>query len=408
MKILHTADWHLGKKLNDYSRVPEQIEVLTEVCQIADDHDVDIVLIAGDLFDTFNPGADAIELFYKTLHKLAKNGKRAVIAIAGNHDSADRIEAPDPLARECGIFLSGRPKTQINACSLDCGLEITNSAPGFIELKLPNYSYPLRLILAPYANEQNMRQFLGTENREEELRRLLEQNWQQLANQWCDEKGVNILMAHLYFMQEGAVVTEEHEDEEKPILHIGGAQAIYTSNIPKQIQYVALGHLHRFQIVDKNPCPVVYSSSPLSYSFSEAGQQKFVVILEAQPQLPVKIQAVKLTSGKKLVRKRFEDVQEAVAWLNDNPYTFIELTLVSDTYIDAKTKKSLYQAHDGIVNIIPEIKGQTINKEEGPAKIDLNKNIQELFKDYFISKRGQEPNEQILTLLNEIIEKEAE
>jgi exonuclease SbcD len=90
MRILHTADWHLGKKLNDFTRIDEQRHVLEELCDIAQREKVDAVVIAGDLFDTFNPPNEAIELLYKTVHKLANNGKVPVIAIAGNHDSADR------------------------------------------------------------------------------------------------------------------------------------------------------------------------------------------------------------------------------------------------------------------------------------------------------------------------------
>lgn len=101
MKILHTADWHLGKRLDNFNRLEEQIAVLKEICQIADDQAVDAVIIAGDIFDTFNPPVEAIELLYKTLKRLTKKSKRPVIAIAGNHDSPSRIDSPDPLAREC-------------------------------------------------------------------------------------------------------------------------------------------------------------------------------------------------------------------------------------------------------------------------------------------------------------------
>ena len=99
MKILHTADWHLGKKLETIPRIEEQKTVLEEICEIADREAVHAVLVAGDLFDTFNPSSEAEELLYKTLKRLSKNGRRAVIAIAGNHDSPKHIEAPDPLAR---------------------------------------------------------------------------------------------------------------------------------------------------------------------------------------------------------------------------------------------------------------------------------------------------------------------
>ncbi|MDN5203516.1 exonuclease SbcCD subunit D [Fulvivirgaceae bacterium BMA10] len=405
MKILHTADWHLGKRLNDYTRIEEQKEVLNEICDIADKESVDVILVAGDLYDNFNPGNDAIELFYQTMHRLAKNGERAVIAIAGNHDSPDRIEAPDPLARACGIVFLGRPQTEIKCFELETGLKISKSAPGFIELKLPEVNYPLRLLLTPYANETSLKKFLGEEDKEEALRSLLKQSWQQHADNYCDDQGVNILMAHLYFMQKDGEAPEEPDDE-KPILHLGGAQAIFSEDIPEQMQYVALGHLHRYQTVAEEPCPMLYSSSPLGYSFSEANQQKFVVIIEAEPKKKVQLKKVSLNAGRKLVRKRFEEVDQALNWLQDNPKTFVELTLVSNTFIDAKTKKALYQAHDGIVSIIPEISGDNTASNEGTSKIDLNKDVRELFKDYFQHRKGQEPNDQLLALLNEVLDTE--
>ena len=200
MKILHTADWHLGKRLDSISRMEEQREVLAEICEIAEREKVDAVLIAGDLFDTFNPATDAVDLFYKTLKKLTNGGKRPVIAIAGNHDSPDRIEAPDPLARECGIIFAGYPQTEISPFELETGVKITKSAPGFIEISLAQYDYPLRLLLTPYANEYRMKTFLGTEDRDEELRTLLSEEWNKTTKKYCDKKGVNILMTHLFVM----------------------------------------------------------------------------------------------------------------------------------------------------------------------------------------------------------------
>jgi exonuclease SbcD len=105
LRILHTADWHLGKKLDHFSRLEEQKLVMAEICDIADAQNVDVVIVAGDLFDTFNPPAEAQDLFYKTLFRLTNNGKRAVVAIAGNHDMPERVEAPNPLAEMNGIIL---------------------------------------------------------------------------------------------------------------------------------------------------------------------------------------------------------------------------------------------------------------------------------------------------------------
>lgn len=98
MKILHTSDWHLGKRLNDRERAGEQVAVMDEIVRVADEEAADAVIVAGDLFDTFNPPVEAIELLYRTLHRLARGGQRLVVAIAGNHDSPD----PGGFARRAG------------------------------------------------------------------------------------------------------------------------------------------------------------------------------------------------------------------------------------------------------------------------------------------------------------------
>lgn len=257
MKLLHTSDWHLGKHLNNYERHREQQAVLQEICDIADRERVDAVIVAGDLFDGFNPPIESVDLFYKTLKRLANNGKRAVIAIAGNHDSPDRIEAPDPLARECGILFVGYPHTATPSFELETGLNVSQTDKGFVELRLPDCQEPLRLLLTPYANELRLKTYLGntptdsdadkassatTEAATEEaLRGVLQQHWTALANRYCDNKGVNVLVTHLFVAKQGDDLPEEPEDE-RPILHVGGAQVVYTDSIPRQIQYTALGH----------------------------------------------------------------------------------------------------------------------------------------------------------------------
>lgn len=406
MKILHTADWHIGKRLERFSRLEEQKAVLQEICEIADREAVDAVVIAGDLFDTFNPPTEAVELFYKILKRLSGNGKRAVVAIAGNHDSPDRIEAPDPLARECGIILAGYPNSVVAPFSLESGLAVARSEEGFLELKLPGNKMPLRILLTPYANENRLKTCLGfNDDAEEELRTLLQLKWQELAKKYCDKKGVNLLVAHLFMMKKGETPPEEPEDE-KPILHVGGAQAVYTENVPKQIQYAALGHLHRKQLLGEKPCPVYYSSSPLSYSMSEAEQEKYVIIIEAEAGKKAAHRAVQLTKGKKLLRAAFESVDAAAAWLEAHPDTLVEITLTTEFFLTAEERKRLNDAHGGIVAIIPLVKSAEREKAGAKAEIDLNKKMEELFSDYFHYKYEQPPNEEILRLFREIVAEE--
>lgn len=400
MKILHTADWHLGKRLEKFSRMDEQREVLEEIIQIAEDNDVDGVLIAGDLFDNFNPSTEAVQLFYRSLKRLSNNGKRVVVAIAGNHDSPDRIEAPDPLARECGILFAGYPDSIITVGELESGISILRSEAGFLELKLPKHEATLRIIITPYANEYRLKTFLGVDGTDNELRNVLETRWKELADKYCDNEGVNILLAHLFMMKKGSTPPEEPEDE-KPILHVGGAQAIYSENIPEQIQYVALGHLHRYQVIDNKPCPLIYCSSPLSYSFAEAEQQKFVVLLEIEPAKEVQYSKISLTKGKKLQRKRFEDIDEAVSWLQANADSLVELTMATDQYMRSDDRKRLLQAHGGIVTLIPELTNSAAL--ESPAQsLDLNQSVEDLFKQYFQHRHGVEVNDELLNLFKEV------
>jgi exonuclease SbcD len=406
MKILHTADWHIGKKLDQYSRLEEQRLVLAEICEIAENENVDAVVVAGDLFDNFNPSSEATELLYTTLHRLSANGSRAVIAIAGNHDSPERIQVPDALARVCGIIFVGFPNTEVHKFCTQEKVEVTKTDKGFIELQLPNSPVPLRIIHTPYANEQRLKTFLGIENTEDALREHLQNHWQGIAEKYMDDKGFNLLITHLYVMKKGDPDPEEEPEDERPILHVGGAQAIYTENFPKQVHYVALGHLHRYRSVDQNP-PVVYSSSPLAYSFSEANQDKQVVLLEAAAGSLVKYTPIELKQGKKLRRGKFESIDEAIGWLQQYTDDLVELTIVSDNYLEASDKKRLTEAHSGLIQIIPQIR--RINEETESKAIDLSLSVEKLFGEYFKSKnKGQEPSEGLMDVLREVLGAEEE
>ena len=405
MKLLHTSDWHLGKRLDDFSRMDEQQAVLQEITEIAEREQADAVLVAGDLFDTFNPPTEAVDLLYKTLKRLTNNGRRAVIAIAGNHDSPDRIEAPDPLARECGIIFAGYPNSRVAPFELESGLKVLRGEEGFLELQLPEATIPLRILFTPYANEYRLKTYLARENSEEELRAVLQTKWQNLAEQYCNGKGVNVLVSHLFMVKKGGEMPEEPE-EEKPILHVGGAQAVYTENIPPQVQYTALGHLHRMHCVDDQPAPVYYSGSPLSYSFAEANQKKYVLMADVEPGETAKVREIELTQGKPLLRKRTEGLEEALQWLSKHQEALVELTLVTETFLTAMERRKLNAAHAGIVSIIPEVTNTESLTGSRQKQIDLSRSMEELFSDYFKHEKGQEPNEELMKLFAELLAEE--
>ena len=402
MKILHTADWHLGKKLDRFSRIEEQRAVMGEIVQIADAQKVDVVIIAGDLFDNFTPNTDAIELFYKTVKQLSLGGRRPVVAISGNHDAPKLIDAPDPLARECGIFLIGQPFALVTPIETQ-DFKITHSSAGFIELQLASFPYPLRIIHTAYANEPRLREELEGD-KQLAINQFLSDKWQALAQEYCDPKGVNILTAHLFMNLKNGELLEEPEGE-RPI-RIGNADMIYTNAIPLQMQYTALGHLHGFKNIGTEEKPIVYASSPLCYSFSEAGEQKYVAIIEAEPNKTVHLSKIPLTQGKPLVRKQFASIEAATSWLKENPNTWVELTLELKEYLRAEDRKRLYNTHEGIVFLIPKLLLDTEHNPSAELSMqDINfENITPLFESYFKYKNGGiAPNQEILNLFNEAI-----
>ncbi len=406
MKILHTSDWHLGKRLGTFSRLPEQREVINEILDICGREEPDLILVAGDLFDAFNPPNEAVELLYSGLKRLTRGGSCPVIALAGNHDSPERIEAPDPLARECGIFFLGYPDSLAESLVLESGVTAIFPAAGILELNIPGVSFPVRIIYAPYANESRLRRYLGNSDREEALRNILQERWLKLAESVCDEKGVNLFTGHFFISRRGELFQEEPEGE-RPILYPGGLELIYTDNLPPGIQYAALGHLHRPQEVALDPFPVCYSGSPLAYSLSEAEQDKKVVLIDAEPGNRAAINFLPLKSGRRILRRTFSSPGEVKSWLSRNMDCFVEITLKTDDYISSGVKREFHEIHDGILALIP-----LVNKsgEDGGSgrHVDLGRSVEELFIDYFREQnRGTPPGEELLALFKEITDREA-
>ena len=176
------------------------------------------------------------------------------------------------------------------------------------------------------------------------------------------------------------------------------------------MQYVALGHLHRYHRVDTKPCPIVYSSSPLSYSFAEANQKKQVVLIDLEPGKPAIYSPIELTKGFGLLRGEFSELEEAVNWLRENQDKYVELTIQTNTFLDAQLRKTLAVEHDKIVNIIPKLILDKDATEEDKSKlltIDETQDLTSLFIEYFKYSNGDKiPSESLMNLFKEVINKE--
>ncbi|MBO4744152.1 MAG: exonuclease subunit SbcD [Bacteroidales bacterium] len=402
MRLLHTSDWHLGKKLNNFDRLEEQRNVMREIVSIADEQNVDMVVVAGDLFDTYNPSSDAQQLLYQTLYELSHDGQRPVIAIAGNHDSPDRVESPEVLAQVSGIFMFGYPNSMHGNAYIHKKFHINQKAQGFMEIQIPGCMAPIRILHTPFTNQERLQAYLGVTEDEEQkaLRNQLQKMWQKMADMYCDNAGVNILVAH-QFVINNENDTEVKEPDDENAVNVGGTSAIFSYNIPRQIQYTALGHLHQCKKVGDNN--IWYSGSPLEYSFAETNQDKFVLVSDIEPNKEPSVNKILLKSGCKLKRMNFNNILDATNWLVQNRNCWVELTIVSDNYLSHSDKQMLYDASDKIVAIIPQVNTTSDTLSAGSLISSIRTNRTALFKSYFTKIKGGEPDQSLIDLFKEII-----
>ena len=281
MRFLHTADWHVGKTLKGRSRLAEQEQVLREIVTIARAHEVDAVLVAGDLYDTAAPTADAQKLVNRTLLGLAKDGVE-VIAIAGNHDHAATIDAYRGFVKAAGITLVGTVRTAGNGGLVEFTARSTGERATLAVLPFLSTRYAVRAaeLLAgtpaqhTSAYDQQLRDILG-----------------KLTAGFRDD-AVNLVMAHLTVL-DGRMGGGER-----------AAQSIFEYAVPAGIfpvdaHYVALGHLHRRQTVAAS-CPVHYSGAPLAVDFGEQENTPVVCVVDAAPGTPAAVTDVPIQAGRRL------------------------------------------------------------------------------------------------------------
>ncbi|MGD6833773.1 exonuclease SbcCD subunit D [Sutcliffiella halmapala] len=384
MRILHTADWHLGKTLEGRSRLPEQAQFLDELATIVEEEKIDVILMAGDVYDTVNPPAQAEVLFYESLQKLSDKGRRPVAVIAGNHDNPDRLSASQPLASTQSISLLGYPITDVQS------------------IHIPTTGELLKLASLPYPSESRLNEVLSETFDEKVIRDHYDARIRQLFEKMCESftaDSVNIAMSHLF------VAGGSSSDSERPI-EVGGAFTVAAESLPHQAQYVALGHLHRPQTIKRAKTQARYSGSPLAYSFSEAGYAKSVTIIDAVPGKEVATNEVFLSSGKPLVRwKATEGLQQVFGWLEEkrDSNAWIDLEIHVTNALSMEEIHRVRKLHDGILHIRPVFPEMV--EERNMVKMD-SMPIEELFVRFYEKQSGgAQPEEELvrlfLSLLNE-------
>jgi exonuclease SbcD len=404
MRILHTSDWHLGRSLEGRDRLDEQEAFITEICDIANQEKVDLVLIAGDVFDTPNPPARAEQLFYQGIYELSAGGRRGVIAIAGNHDNPERLKASDPLAEQLGITLLGLPKDQALISKVSSQrVQRLGAGPGWLEVAVPGCDHGAVIIALPYPSEQRLKEILVEKLGEEELQKSYSERVGKIfhalsANYRQDT--VNLCMSHL-FIRGG-----KESESERPI-QLGGSPTVDVEMLPwEKAQYIALGHLHRPQRVGGKDW-ARYSGSPLSYSFSEAGQAKGVYLVECLPGQRAQVEEIPLTKGRPLVRwEAKEGFGQVIKWCEEkrDKEAWIDLSIYIDEPLTLSEIKTLRELRPNFINIRPVMKRELEDHFNPVNRINLP--IEKLFQEFYRKTYQSEPSTELTQLFIELLEDE--
>lgn len=321
MKILHTSDWHIGKKLNGKSRIAEQREVLFELKDICDAEKVDLVLVAGDIFDTFTPSSEAEELFFDIIEAIA-TPDRALIIISGNHDDWRRLAASALLASKSNVYIFGGERAP--ACGK--GSVFVESA-GKYHCVVKNASERLYVGVLPYPGEQRFGEKKDEQTFDEKM-----QEWINACFAENTENLPQILLSHLFML--GGIGT----DGERQI-ELGGTRIVGKELIPENCIYTALGHLHKRQIIDLER-HILYSGSLLQYSFDEAGYEKSVTIFQVQDGKVSECKKIPFAKGKKLARLTAVGIENGKQLCLDNEDKLIQLTLhIKDVLTETQSKE---------------------------------------------------------------------
>ena len=383
MRILHTADWHVGRTMRGRDRSDEHRAVLGEITNIAEEREVDLVIVAGDLFDVSAPTPAAERVVYEALLGLARTGA-AVVLVSGNHDNPHRLRAVKPLLETgCGVHVGAtlsRPDTG-----------------GVVNLKLRT-GETASLALLPFLSQRGIVKAADLMSKD-----AFEHSQDYAARlgaitaslvEALDSQAVRILVGHL------SVVGALAGGGERSV-HSGLDYMVSSTVFPSSLHYAALGHFHRSQSIPAG-CPVWYSGSPLQLDFGEEEQDKSVLCIDAKASSPAKIETVPLRSGRKLRTLRGSlATLDAMAGEVGDAFLRVEIDEVYRPGLADEVRDLLPNAVD------VRVKAADVDSGKRDEDIDApQKSPEELFGE-FLEERGKH-NEELVRMFKELLEGQME
>ena len=382
MKIFHMADWHIGKLVNGFYMTEDQEYILEELCKVIEEKKPDVLIIAGDLYDRSVPPVQAVELLNKYLRKIVKDLNTKVIAIAGNHDSNERIDFASSLLYESGLYIFGNLKRNIERVTLED------------EYGKINF-YPI-----PYADVPVVRELFKDENiKSYDL--AMEKIMEEIDKDFNGSER-NIAIAHGYVTKISGEDIEELEesDSEKP-LAIGGTEFINYKHF-ERFNYTALGHLHGPQKVG---CEKIrYSGSLMKYSFSEAKQRKGITIVDIDEKGEVSVEIFDLKPKRDFRVKKGTLENLLKDYKNENNEDYIKVILEDKGEILDPMAK-LRAVYPNVMELVREEKLLKQSYNEVMVDEVKKKSKVDLFKSFYNDIVGEEVAIDEISIMEKIINK---
>lgn len=338
MKILHTSDWHLGRSLGGFSLLEDQRYILEQILQIIESEKVDVLIIAGDIYDKSIPSEGAVELFNEFLSKVVLEHKIYTIAIAGNHDSEERIDFGSKLFESQNLYIVGK------------------SPKGYEKLQITIGKESVDVFLVPYIEPSKVREIAGDETikrHDEAMAYLVSEMKKEQTER------PSIVVAHAF------VTGGEVSDSERRLSVVGGAELVNAQHF-KDFNYTALGHLHKKQAMGREY--IRYSGSLLKYSISEANQAKGYVLIDFNQEGIVAIEerSFDVLRDVRVLKGSVEEIiAQSEADTHKDDYVYAKLT---GNYVQDVTARlrHIYPHILGSEWVIEE--GKSNSSEEDPVK----------------------------------------
>jgi len=372
VKIIHLADLHIGKRVNEFSMIDDQKYILNQILEIIDKEKPDAVIIAGDVYDKQVPSIEAVELLDSFISDISKR-KTTTFIISGNHDSAERLAFGSSLMAMGKIYISPVYNGKISKYTLKNDFGSAN------------------FYLLPFVKPSHVKRFFP----DKKIESYTDAIKVVVDNLKLDTSEINILIAHQFVT--GASRTESEE------ISVGGLDNVDAS-VFDDFDYVALGHIHRPQKIGTER--IRYCGTPLKYSFSEVNDTKSVSIIEINSKEDFNLRTIPLIPKRDMrkIRGTYEELTTKTSYENTNTDDYIHVTLTDEfNVVDAIQKLRV------IYKNIMKLEYDNMRTRES-RKINLddmvieNKNPLEIFSEFYKLQNNKEMNDEQKEIIKKIME----